>query len=64
MSLSVRKAIVRAASYGMNIPEIAVYFCTHKDKITHHEYLEFCDWAKKKDDFYYWLRHRLYVKQD
>lgn len=59
MGLPVRKAIIRAARYGMNIPELAIYFCMNKQHVTHSEYIAFCNWTKEKDSFYYWLRRRL-----
>lgn len=59
MSVAIKKAIIRGARYGFNIPELAIYFTFHKDKITHNDYLGFCKWAKGNENFYYWLRKKL-----
>lgn len=59
MNHKIKMAIVRAARYGFNIPEIALNFCMNKSKITHKEYLAFCRWAKTHEEFYYWLRNRI-----
>lgn len=62
MGDSVRKAIIRAAQNGMNVIELALYFTCHKDKVTHEQYLLFCRWVKRNENFYYWLRCRLNPK--
>ena len=59
MGESVRKAIIKAAAYGFNIPEIALNFCMNKHRLSHSQYLAFCDWAKKNEGFYYWLVARV-----
>ena len=62
MDSKIKKAIVRAAGHGFNIPELGLYFCNSKDKVSYKEYRSFVDWAKGKADFYYWLRSRLNAK--
>lgn len=62
MTGSTRKAIIRGARHGFNIIELALYFTCHKDKITHKDYLSFCNWAKTHDNFYYWLVNKTYTK--
>lgn len=59
MNKKIKQAVVRAASYGFDIPGICVNFCLNKDKITHSEYIDFCNWAKQNYGFYYWLANRL-----
>lgn len=59
MGKNVRKAIVRAAVLRLNIPEIALNFCINKHHLSHSQYLAFCTWAKKNEDFYYWLVNRV-----
>lgn len=56
----IKRTIIKSAWIGYNIPELALEFCCHKDKITHEEYLAFCNWAKKNENFYYWLKKRLH----
>lgn len=63
MDIKIKKAIIRAAKHGLNIMEIALCFCLHKDKVTYKNYLAFCEWAKSNEEFYYWLVGRLYIKQ-
>ena len=60
MTDAIKKAIIRGARFGLNIPELALNFCMNKDKISHKEYLSFCRWTKTHNEFYYWLRDRLY----
>lgn len=59
MNKEVKKAVVRAARYGMTIVETALWFCMNKDKISQKQYYAFCDWIKENERFYYWLRARL-----
>lgn len=61
MNGKIKTVILNGAKKGLNIPEIALYLCCHKDKITHREYLQFVKWAKQNSDFYYWLCNRLYA---
>lgn len=59
MGKNVRKAIVRVAVLRLSIPEIALIFCINKARLSHSQYLAFCTWAKKNEDFYYWLVNRI-----
>lgn len=59
MGAEVKKAVVRAARYGFTVPEMAVHFAMHKDRLTHKQYLAFCHWVNGNEEFYYWLRGRL-----
>ena len=59
MNNKIKTVIINAARAGFNLVEIALFFCGHKDKITHSEYLQFTKWAREKEQFYYWLRRRL-----
>lgn len=61
MRKHIRNAIINGAKVGLNIPELALYFCSNKDKVTHKDYMAFCSWAKSNEKFFYWLRSRLNV---
>lgn len=59
MSEKLKHFIINAAKVGLNGPEMCLYLCSNKDKITHKEYLQFTKWLKKNELFYYWLRKRV-----
>ena len=62
MTSKIKTVVINGAKAGYNIPELALYLCFHKDKVTHREYLQFTKWARRNEKFYYWLRTRLNAK--
>lgn len=60
MSIKIKTVVINAAKKGYNLPEIALYLIGNRNIVANtSEYLQFIEWAKNNEQFYYWLRSRL-----